>query len=220
VTISHMGIQDRKAREFQRREADLLHAALALSNRDDWQAVTIDQIAQKAEIGKGTVYKHFASKDEMYARLAIDFHRLVLAKLRNIDPALPTVERLRQVLKIFWEIYATHTEYQRVVEYCERPDFKRSIDERMRRQMHELESAFGAVIHDLVKQGIAEGALPNRPVPLLLFGAQSALVGALKLLWIGALGGPKEQYLEELTAFVLAGLTRQRSGSGRRAKPR
>ena len=63
MTVGQMSIHDRKAREFQRREEDILKAALALSNRDDWQAVTIEQIAQKAEIGKGTVYKHFPSKD-------------------------------------------------------------------------------------------------------------------------------------------------------------
>ena len=58
-----------KAREFQRREDELLQAALEVSNCDDWQTVTIEQIAQKAEIGKGTVYKHFAAKGDMYARL-------------------------------------------------------------------------------------------------------------------------------------------------------
>lgn len=213
-----MGVRDRKAREFQRREVDVLHAALALSNRDDWQSVTIEQIAQKAEIGKGTVYKHFSSKDEIYARLAIDFHGLVLAKLQNIDATRPAVERLQQALKAFWEMYATHTEYQRVVEYCERPDFKRLVTDRTRRQIQELEGGFASVISGIVRQGVAEGILPNRPLPLLLFGAQAALVGALKLLWIGALTGPRDQYLQELTAFVLAGLTREHS-RGRRLKP-
>jgi AcrR family transcriptional regulator len=203
-----MGVQDRKGREFQRREVDLLQAALTLSNRDDWQTITIDQIAQKAEIGKGTVYKHFPSKDEIYARLALDFHRLVLARLRGIDPTLRAADGIRQVLRIFWEIYGAHTEYQRVVDYCERPDFQRRLSENTRRQMQELEAGFAAVIHGIVKQGIREGFLPDRPDSLLLFGAQAALVGALKLLWIGRLAGAKEQYLDELTAFTVAGLTR------------
>jgi AcrR family transcriptional regulator len=209
-----MGIQDRKAREFQRREADLLQSALALANRDDWQTVTIDQIAQKAEIGKGTVYKHFASKDDIYARLAIDFHHLVLRRLQAIKSGTAH-DRLRDVLSVFWEVYSTHTEYQRVVEYCERPDFKRLVGDDTRRQMQELEASFTAVINEIVKQGVSEGALPNRPVSLLLFGAQSALVGALKLLWMGCLTGPKEQYLDELTSFVLAGLTRPARVSNR-----
>jgi AcrR family transcriptional regulator len=214
-----MGIRDRKAREFQRREADLLQAALVLSNHDDWQAVTIDQIAQRAEIGKGTIYKHFDSKNEMYARLALDFHRRVLARLRGISPTLRTIDRLREVLNVFWEVYSTHTEYQRVVEYCERPDFKRLVGAATRRQMRELEAEFGNIIQEIVKQGIAEGVLPNRPLPVVLFGAQAALVGALKLLWIGGLTGPKEQYLDELSAFVLAGLTRETNHSTRVKKP-
>jgi AcrR family transcriptional regulator len=212
-----MGVQDRKAREFQRREVDLLQAALLLSNRDDWQTITIDQIAQKAEIGKGTVYKHFPSKDEIYARLALDFHRLVLARLRGIDPTLPAVDGIRKVLRIFWEIYSAHTEYQRVVEYCERPDFQRRLSESTRRQLQELETGFAGVIQGIVNEGIREGFLPDRPPSLLLFGAQSALVGALKLLWIGTLPGSKDQYLDELTAFTVAGLTRQ---VARRRSPR
>jgi AcrR family transcriptional regulator len=214
-----MGIHDRKAREFQRREADLLQAALALSKRDDWQAITIDQIAQNAEIGKGTVYKHFNSKDDIYGRLAIDFHRMVLARLRAIAPGLAAIERLREVLRVFWEVYSSHAEYQHVVEYCERPAFKRFVSDDIRRQMDDLERAFTTTIYDIVKQGIAEGTLPNRPIPRLLFGAQAALVGALKLLWIGSLPAPNEQYLDELSAFVLAGLTRQERRGTQAKKP-
>ena len=105
-----------------------------------------------------------------------------------------------------------------MVEYCERPDFKRLVTDRTRRQIQELEGGFASVISGIMRQGVAEGILPNRPLPLLLFGAQAALVGALKLLWIGALPGPRDQYLQELTAFVLAGLTRDRR-HGRRVKP-
>ena len=36
-----------------------------------------------------------------------------------------------------------------------------------------------------------EGVFPNRPIPLMLFGAQAALTGALKLLWIGCLPAPR-----------------------------
>lgn len=34
----------------------------------DWQTVTIEQIAERAEIGKGTIYKHFKTKDEILYR--------------------------------------------------------------------------------------------------------------------------------------------------------
>lgn len=212
-----MGTQDRKAREFQRREVELLQAALALSSRDDWQSVTIEQVAQKAEIGKGTVYKHFRSKDDIYARLAIEFHRIVLGRLRAVEPSLPASDRLHAIIRVFWEVYRTHAEYQRVVEYCERPDFKRRLSDGVRAAMEQVEAGFAAVLDDTLRRAIDEGVLPDRPRHLALFGAQSALVGALRLLWMDALAGPKEQYLDELTEFILAGLTRGRTARPRRA---
>jgi AcrR family transcriptional regulator len=203
-----MSLQDRKAREFRKREDEILQAALALSNCDHWQAVTIDQIALKAEIGKGTVYKHFATKDDIYARLAIEFHSLVLRRLRANPPDRAAVDRLRDVVEGFWEVYHTHTQYQRVVEYCERPDFKRLVSDDVRRQMQALESEFSQLIGDIVNRGIDERVFSNRPAAVLMFGAQAAVVGALKLLWTGCLSGNKEEYLDELTEFVVAGLTR------------
>jgi AcrR family transcriptional regulator len=208
-----MGVQDRKAREFHRREADLLGAALALSNRDGWQSVTIEQVAQKAEIGKGTVYKHFRTKDDIYARLAIEFHRIVLTRLRAIDASLAPLDRLRAIIKVFWDVYRTQAEYQHVVEYCQRPDFKRVLSDDVRTAMIEVEAGFASVIDETLQRAIDEGALPDRPHQLALFGAQSALFGALRLLWMDCLPGPKDQYVDELTEFILAGLTRGRAGA-------
>ena len=65
---------ERKAREFRQREQVFLEAAVSLLDREDWQAVTIEQIADRAEYAKGTVYRHFASKDDLYARLAADWN--------------------------------------------------------------------------------------------------------------------------------------------------
>ncbi len=51
---------------FEERESAILAAARELFQREDWELVTIDEIAAKAQIGKGTVYKHVASKDELH----------------------------------------------------------------------------------------------------------------------------------------------------------
>ena len=62
-----MGVADRKKREFQQREADILKVAFALFEKNGVERVTINMIADKLEIAKGTVYKHFKSKDEIFA---------------------------------------------------------------------------------------------------------------------------------------------------------
>ena len=82
-TVIQVGIQERKEREFKRREKEILQAALRLFDGDDWQLVTIERIAQEAEIGKGTVYLHFPSKEDIYGRLALDFSRQLFTSTRT-----------------------------------------------------------------------------------------------------------------------------------------
>src|SRR3954470_5076334 len=112
-----MGIAERKEREFKRREADILRAAPHLFAPDDWWLVSIERIAQEAEIGKGTVYLHFPSKEAIYGRLSLDFARDILARLATIDAASPVLEKLRRSIEIFFAAHREGTGAHHVVEY-------------------------------------------------------------------------------------------------------
>ena len=90
-----MGIQERRKREFARREREIIDAALKLFDSDDWLSVTVEQIANAAEIGKGTIYKHIPSKEAIYARLTLDFYDELLAHLRSADEDQGSVEMFR-----------------------------------------------------------------------------------------------------------------------------
>lgn len=200
-----MAVQDRKERDFKRREVEILAAALKLSQSDQWQSVTIEQIAQAAEIGKGTVYKHFATKDEIYAVLALDFHRQVLKALAEI-PAAKFEQRVRAIVRVFWESYRDGKQYQRVVEYCERKDFRRAVSKETRSLFERLDEDFSKIMTDLLRAGINEGLLSKKPFPLLLFGANAALYGGLHLGWGGCMeAAESDEYLNELCDFILRG---------------
>lgn len=203
-----MSVLDRKAREFQRREEEILAAALALFGKDDWQSVTVEAIANRAEIGKGTVYKHFASKEEIYARLANQFSLRMLRQVEALDTTLPVRTRLRELIRIVWQEHtALAPEYQRVVQYCERADFIDHLGPVLRRETREIIQRFGRLVTSLFQAGISQGVFPDRPVPLLVFRAHAALVGAVRLLWNGDYpGSDPAAALPELTRFIEAGL--------------
>lgn len=207
-----MGIPERKEREFLRREQEILDAALRLFRRVDWQAVTIEEIAQSAEIGKGTVYKHFPSKEDIYARLALDFNRRLLERLRGINPGMTVLDRLRGVIRAFWEFHLESQDYHRLVQYCGREDFRQNISQETRETIREIDGEFNVLVTSLVEEGIEAGLFsPSKPIAVLLFGAQAALFGAVHMVWSGCLrtGNPREpeEYLEEITEFIVAGLT-------------
>ncbi len=202
-----MGVAERKERDFRRREEEILEAALRLFDRDNWQEVTIEQIAQEAEIGKGTVYLHFPGKEEIYARLHLDFGRKLLTQLRAIDPGLPVEEQLRGVIRVVFAHHLAAPSYRRVFHYCDRVDFRRRLAPSTQREVERIEAEFGQIVDRLLQRGVREGAFADRPLPVLLYVAHSAVVGALHQIEGGCLGETlPDGYIEELTRFILGGL--------------
>ena len=71
----------RKAQEFRQREQEILDAALILFLEQGEDRVTVENIADRVGIGKGTIYKHFETKNQIYLLLMLRF-RKALARLR------------------------------------------------------------------------------------------------------------------------------------------
>jgi TetR/AcrR family transcriptional regulator len=64
-----------KKKLFLDREQKIIDAALELFLKENIDAVTVSKIASKAGIGKGTVYKHFLTKNEILVRIMLDYER-------------------------------------------------------------------------------------------------------------------------------------------------
>ena len=75
--------EPRKVREFRRREQEILDTALQLFLDQGEDSVTVEMIADAVGIGKGTIYKHFKSKDELILAVLQARHDLMLARLRE-----------------------------------------------------------------------------------------------------------------------------------------
>jgi AcrR family transcriptional regulator len=206
-----MTILERRGREFKRREEDILAAALSLFNRDDWQAVTIDQIAAKAEIGKGTVYKHFTTKDEIYAKLVVEFHRSILAEIRKIDAAQAPLKAIGESMDVFWRTHARAPEHKRLIRYCRREDFRHVIGEKLSRELDELDAEMMSFLVPVIERGIREGAIVKKPVASVMLGLHAALIGLMEMEGVECLetGMTPEQQYKEVREFALRGISRR-----------
>ncbi len=206
-----MTIHQRREREFQEREARILAAALALFNRDDWQTVTIDQIAAKAEIGKGTVYKHFASKDEIYAKLVVEFHRSVLREIRKIDLSRPPLKVIGQAMDVFWRAHAGSPENKRLIRYCRCEDFRHVIGPKVSQELDELDEQFAALLDPVIERGIREGVIVKKPIQSIILGLHAALIGVVEMEGLDCLKTPltSEQQYKEVREFALRGISRR-----------
>ena len=72
-----MGIAERKEREKLQRRLDIINAAEEIFFDKGFDNATMDDIAAKAELSKGTLYLYFNSKEELYKEMAIKGQKIL-----------------------------------------------------------------------------------------------------------------------------------------------
>ena len=76
-----MGLEERRKREKENRKNAILKAARKLFFDKGFRNVTVESIAKKAELSKGSVYLYFKSKEEIYTQILLGdidkFHKVI-----------------------------------------------------------------------------------------------------------------------------------------------
>lgn len=84
-----------KNQRFHQRHQHILLASEQLLLDND--SLTLDELAQKLDIAKGTLYKHFGSKDELYIQLLIAYENQLYERYDSTDS--PAVSLARTLLE-------------------------------------------------------------------------------------------------------------------------
>jgi AcrR family transcriptional regulator len=77
----------------------ILDAALGLAAASGLRHVTMDAVAERAGVGRMTVYRRFGGRDELIEALAVRESRRCLAELdTTVDPGAPVADQIAQGL--------------------------------------------------------------------------------------------------------------------------
>ncbi|MFZ5969919.1 MAG: TetR/AcrR family transcriptional regulator [Bacillota bacterium] len=88
--------------EIQDKRAAALKATLELIAEQGFHGTPMSQIAQRANIGVGTIYRYFNSKEDLINALYIDIKtRMTRYIFKNYSKDLPVREGFKQLLKDF-----------------------------------------------------------------------------------------------------------------------
>jgi AcrR family transcriptional regulator len=74
-----MGIGDRRARERDKRRRDILKAAWDVAEEVGWAGFSVEQAAERAELGRATVYGYFDSLEALVRAMADDAIEMLTA---------------------------------------------------------------------------------------------------------------------------------------------
>lgn len=169
--------EPRKVREFRRREQEILDTALKLFLDQGEDSVTVEMIADAVGIGKGTIYKHFKSKAEIYLRLMLDYEQELNALLHSAD-----VDRDKEALsRAYFEFRMRDPQRYRLFDRLEEKVVKGNQVPDLVEELHRIRASNFDRLTGLIEGRISEGKLEDVP-PYFHYCAAWALVhGAVAL---------------------------------------
>ena len=93
-----MGLKERRKREKEERRNQILDAARSLLFEKGLHATSINQIAKLAELGVGTIYFYYKSKEEIFADLQEEGLELLFTRILKVsNKNLPPDVKLREI---------------------------------------------------------------------------------------------------------------------------
>jgi AcrR family transcriptional regulator len=104
-----------RAERAQESRRKILEAAREIFFRDGFEAANLDEVAQRAGIAKGTIYRHFESKAELYVAVLSNNADVFVERMRQtVDPSLDPVEQIRRTGTFYFKHYTENREYFRI----------------------------------------------------------------------------------------------------------
>ncbi|MDF1574595.1 MAG: TetR/AcrR family transcriptional regulator [Bacteroidales bacterium] len=163
-----MGIAERKEREKQQRKDEIVLAAEKVFFSKGFDLATMDDIAEEAELSKGTLYLYFKSKEDLHMAVARRSIRLLRSvTLKATEGGGTALEKLGRMGRATIEFSRSDPDRMRAIMTLEEMEPQTlSVSTSDVQEMIYKESTVETVIQ-LVEQGVKE-KLIRADVPALL----------------------------------------------------
>jgi len=103
--------KSRVQKRAKRTRKKLKEAALDAFSEKSIDAVTVEEITKKADVGKGTLYQHFDDKEEIVVTLVQEAIEHLIKRIRSYESAPKRLEdMLEHLLNVHYEFYIDSSE--------------------------------------------------------------------------------------------------------------
>ncbi|WP_082174693.1 TetR/AcrR family transcriptional regulator [Flexilinea flocculi] len=171
---SMMNRMDRKKEEMRNR---IIDSAITLFDQFGIDEVTMDQIAEKADVAKGTLYNYFSSKDTVIAAyIQRSFYNHDRERIEEIQNLPNTQERLTFLLMTLLQgIRRQKALFEKYMLYRMRLTLSFSPIS------NEMESGLSSLIEEIIRLGRDEGDIrTDLPADLIVGFVEYILIAAIK----------------------------------------
>lgn len=167
-----MGIQERKEREKEQRREDILNAAEEIFFEKGLALATMDEIAERAELSKGTLYLYYKSKEDLYLAVGLRGGEILYQKFLEATPKhLGVIRRIVALGKAYFAFTRENRDHFRLYQYAESTQLHRQVSEEMQIACRAADRKIWGVVIGILQEGIDEGLIAKNIDP-----AQAALI--------------------------------------------
>ncbi|AUB59015.1 MAG: TetR/AcrR family transcriptional regulator; helix-turn-helix transcriptional regulator [Methanobacterium sp.] len=209
----------RREREKQKRRQEIIDAAEKVFFAKGYDKVTMDEIAQKAEVNKALLYYYFKNKETLFFAVNLQGVRIlheIYVRCFNIDT--DGYGKVKVMLQGLFDFSREYPEYFRIYCYSGTERFQMSDNEDAH-EIVDLSTGMWRIMVEAILEGIADGTIRKDldPVEMSIY-LNIMATNALNLdfsfqMVLEARGISREKYWEDLLSFLNPALT-QRSAWG------
>jgi len=194
----------------ERRRAEILDAATAVFSKDGFATADVQEIADQTGVGKGTVYRYFSSKEELFlASVDHGMRNLKIAVDTAADSAKEPLERIAKGVHAYLTFFSEHPEIVELL-VIERAHFR---DRKTPTYFVHCNANMGPW-QDLFRELIRAGTIRDLPVEQITEVISDLLYGTMFTNYFaGSKKSPARQCEEALDILFHGLLTDTKRGS-------
>ena len=176
-----MGIVERKEREKEHRKEEILDAAQKLFFEKGLATATMDEIAEAAELSKGTLYLYYKSKEDLYLAVMMRGMEMLYKIYEPIVSSNDTsVQKLAKFGDTYKNFFHSHRSFFRMFHFLQAPQFHKQVSEEMRQACSVESRKMWDLMIGLLRRGMEEDAFRSDlnpvEVAIILWSSATALL--------------------------------------------
>ena len=157
-----MGLEDRRKREKDQRRSAILNAARKLFFEKGFRYVTVENIARKAELSKGSIYLYFSSKGEIYTQILLnDIDKFNKKSSLIFQNGKSAAELVMDFAFTYVDFFLNDRELFRIMMTFMLHTEDMNLAETVNQHIIEVTNNTVKIIETILQQGIEKGEFPS-----------------------------------------------------------
>lgn len=180
-----MNLEKKRKRQIDKenRKNTILQAARRLFFDKGFKAVTVDNIAAKAEVSKGSIYLCFESKEEIYYQILISDNIMLHERVKNFSTTKASASQLLlEFSRIYVDYFLHDSELFRILMTFMMQTGQMRLTEKQDKELIRTTNENIQVISEIIQKGIESGEFaPTENIWKLQNGIWGMLNGIISL---------------------------------------